>query len=157
MNYPIIKVDAFKVSGITVRTSNQDEQNPSTAQIGQLWKDFFGRDLINSVEHRILNTPIYGVYANYESDHHGMFDLTAGVKVSEADPEFDTIEITGGQYMVFDTEGSMPDRIIRGWQEVWAYFDQKDLPCTRTYTGDFEQYVDDTDIKIFIAVQPKND
>jgi ABC-type uncharacterized transport system YnjBCD substrate-binding protein len=43
--------------------------------------------------------------------------------------------------------------MIEGWQKVWAYFTD-DAPYTRLYTTDFEQMIDENDMKIFIAVKP---
>ena len=158
MTHQIKHFDTFKVTGLKTRTINTDEMNPDTAKIGQLWRDFFGRDLIGSLEARVPSTPIYGVYANYESDQHGQYDITAGVQVTanhELEDDLETIDIVTGDYMIFETKGDMPQRIIDGWMAVWAYFDDKNAPFERLYTTDFEQMIDENDIKIFIAVKAK--
>ena len=161
--------DAFTVSGLSVRTQNRDESNPKTAKIGSLWRDFFGRDLMNSISNREPNTPIYGVYSGYESDQNGFFDVNAGVRVSDvldsenderddiiqqAASEFTTVTIEAGDYMAFTTTGEMPQRIIDGWGMVWAHF-EGETTYKRRFTTDFEQYVDNDNVVIYIAVEKK--
>jgi len=159
--------DAFTVSGLSVRTQNRDESNPKTAKIGSLWRDFFGRDLMNSISNREPNTPIYGVYSGYESDQNGFFDVNAGVRVSdlldneEADVEastttneFTNIDIEAGDYMALPTTGEMPQRIIDGWGMVWAHF-EGETAYKRRFTTDFEQYIDNDNVVIYIAVEKK--
>lgn len=161
--------DAFTVSGLSIRTSNMDEANPKTAKIGQLWRDFFGRDLMNIIPNREPNTPIYGIYSGYESDHNGFFDVNASVRVSDvldsenderddiiqqAASEFTTVTIEAGDYMAFTTTGEMPQRIIDGWGMVWAHF-EGETTYKRRFTTDFEQYVDNDNVVIYIAVEKK--
>ena len=159
--------DAFTVSGLSARTQNRDESDPKTAKIGQLWRDFFGRDLMNSIPNREPNTPIYGVYSGYESDQHGLFDVNAGVRVSDVldndEPlsetdttinEFTNIDIEAGDYMAFPTTGDMPQRIIDGWGMVWAHF-EGETTYKRRFTTDFEQYIDNDNVVIYIAVEKK--
>ena len=157
MTHQIKHFDTFKVTGLKTRTINTDEMNPDTAKIGQLWRDFFGRDLIGSLEARVPSTPIYGVYANYESDQHGQYDITAGVQVTanhELEDDRETIDIVTGDYMIFETKGDMPQRIIDGWMAVWAYFDES-TNYKRRFTTDFEQYIDEDTVQICIAVSKK--
>lgn len=158
--------DAFTVSGLSTRTTNIDESNPKTAKIGQLWRDFFGRDLMSIIPNREPNTPIYGVYSGYESDQNGFFDVNAGVRISDvlddetddiikqAASEFTTITIEAGEYMAFPTVGEMPQRIIDGWGMVWAHF-EGETAYKRRFTTDFEQYVDNDNVVIYIAVEKK--
>lgn len=164
MTKQITHLDAFRVSGLSIHTQNRDEADPKTAKIGQLWRDFFGRDLIHSTPNREPNTPIYGVYSGYESDHNGFFDVNAGVRVSDVldssteqtdddTHEFTTIDIEAGDYMAFPTTGEMPQRIIDGWREVWTYFAANDSGYKRRFTTDFEQYVDEDNVVIYIAVE----
>ena len=152
MSYPLVQLDAFEVAGLPIRTSNLIESSDK-AQIPRLWSDFFAQDLFG-IEERIQGSPVYGVYTNYDSDHTGYFDVVAGVKVTAAPKtHLQTITINAGDYLVFDTHGAMPQRMIEGWQKVWAYFTD-DAPHTRLYTTDFEQMIDENDMKIFIAVKP---
>lgn len=153
MNPTLTKIESFQVAGLPIRTSNLIERSDQRL-IPTLWTDFFAQDLF-VIEERIQSSPVYGVYTHYESDHTGYFDLIAGVKVTHAPTtHLKTITIESGDYLVFDTSGAMPDRIIKGWQDVWAYF-LNDVPYERLYSTDFEQILDEQNIKIFIAVKPK--
>ena len=42
--------------------------------------------------------------------------------------------------------------VVRGWQEVWAYF-EKSGPVARAYTCDFERYPSDQTVELWIAVR----
>ncbi|TDR30731.1 GyrI-like domain-containing protein [Hydromonas duriensis] len=168
MSQQIVTFPAFTVKGLSVSSRNSDEMNPDTAKIGQLWRDFFGRDLISSIPNREPSTPIYGVYNNYESNQHGAFDLTAGVRIlntEAADAEdvaldainsdLSVVTVEAGEYMAFETQGSMPQRIIDGWAQVWTYFEKGDSSYKRRFSSDFEQYVDESNVVIYVAVEKK--
>ena len=153
MKPSIQTIESFQVAGLPIRTDNATEQTPN-GKIRPLWSDFFAQDLFEIPE-RIQGSPVYGIYTNYESDHTSEFDVIAGVKVTEAPTtHLQTVTIEAGDYLVFETKGEMPQRIIDGWMAIWQYFAQTDAPYQRRYTTDFEQMVDENDIKIFIAVQP---
>lgn len=154
MPHPLVQIKSFQVAGLPIRTNNATEQTPS-GKISALWSDFFAQDLFG-IDERIAGSPVYGVYTHYESDHMGDFDVIAGVKVTAAPTtHLQTVTIAAGDYLVFETKGEMPQRIIDGWMAVWRYFDHDAAPYQRLYTTDFEQMINDDDIKIFIAVQPK--
>ena len=154
MKPSIQTIESLQVAGLPIRTNNAVEQT-AAGQIPALWSNFFAQDLFG-IDERIQGTPVYGVYTNYESDHTGDFDVVAGVKVTAAPTtHLQTVTINAGDYLVFATKGEMPQRIIDGWMAVWAYFDDKNAPFERLYTTDFEQMIDENDIKIFIAVKAK--
>ncbi|MGL4767889.1 MAG: GyrI-like domain-containing protein [Formosimonas sp.] len=154
MIFPIVHIDSFQVAGLPIRTTNAVEQSPN-GKIPQLWQDFFAQDLFG-IDERIAGTPAYGAYVNYESDDQGAYDVIAGVKVNAApNTHLQTVKIEAGDYMVFKTTGAMPQRIIDGWQAVWAYFASSNATHERTYSTDFEQYVDEDDVAIYIAVKAR--
>lgn len=154
MSPVLTKVESFQVAGLPIRTSNLIEQSDK-GLIPNLWKDFFAQDLFD-IDERVQGTAVYGVYTHYESDKSGYFDVIAGVKVTHAPvTHLQTVMIESGDYLVFDTKGSMPERVIKGWQDVWAYFSFDSAVYQRLYTTDFEQMIDDDNIKIFIAVSRK--
>jgi predicted transcriptional regulator YdeE len=98
---------------------------------------------------------LYGVYTDYESDQDGAYTLVVGMESSEAAELPGALlaaRIHPGRYMVFQRNGSMPDVAFRTWQEVWNYFDEND-DYERAYTTDFEQYVDENGITIYIAIK----
>jgi predicted transcriptional regulator YdeE len=154
MRHSLVQIESFQVAGLPIRTNNATEQTPN-GKIFALWSDFFAQDLFG-IEERIQGSPVYGVYTHYESDHTSDFDVIAGVKVTAAPTtHLQTVTINAGDYLVFETHGEMPQRIIEGWMAVWQYFEGDDVPYQRLYTTDFEQMINENDIKIFIAVKAK--
>ncbi|MFC7421737.1 GyrI-like domain-containing protein [Iodobacter arcticus] len=144
-------VSAFTVAGLVVRTKNSDEFNPTTAKIARVWGQFFTEGLIDKIPNRLANSPVYGVYAGYESDANGLYDLTAGVSVSESSADFSTINIQAGDYLVFEARGAMPAAVIQAWGNVWAYFEQN-LQIKRSYQTDFESYIGPNEVHIYIGI-----
>ncbi len=92
------------------------------------------------------------MYSAYESDASGQYSVTAGVSVSKAAPEFDSIEISGGQYLVFETKGAMPQVVIETWARVWSFFETS-KQFKRGFTTDFEVYRGSDEVAIHIAVE----
>lgn len=144
--------DELIVSGLSVRTINQDEFNPENAKLRQLWNDFMIKKLPDLAS-RIPNTPLYGVYSDYESDDAGYYTVTAGVSVPavEFQTELATVKILKGDYLVFSAQGTMPEVIIALWQQIWSYFPNQSR-YQRTYRTDFEVYSEPEQIKIYIGV-----
>lgn len=154
MNYSepkLVKMDPFKVSGLSVRTINSDEFNSATAKLPGLWERFYSLDLMKQQD---LNTPIWGVYSDYDSDMNGYYTVTAGLSSDETllHPEFNTISIQTEDYLVFEGEGPMPKAVIETWQCVWDYF-AKNKKYKRCYKTDFECYKGNH-IAIYIGVIP---
>jgi hypothetical protein len=71
MRPKLVSIQPFVVSGLSVRTVNRDEADPSRAQLPGLWGQFYGQHLPDKVPNRTANSLIYGVYSNYESDASG--------------------------------------------------------------------------------------
>lgn len=147
--------EAINCQGITVRTSNAEEmmagQENSPAKIASLWQAFqnqFGNKINDT-------TQIYGVYHNYESDLHGKFDVTACVAVDEKslESELPTITLPTGTYLVFKKQGSMPQAVIDAWGEVWDYFTSTHCQHSRKYDVDFEKYIGNNTIEIYIGIK----
>lgn len=139
--------DAFKIAGLTVRTTNREENDPQSARIGKLWTRFFDERAYER-PHRIDDMRLYGVYSAYESDAHGAFDITTGVAVADG-PE--TVRIEAGDYLVFGGQGEMPQMVLAVWQSIWQYFEQHP-EIKRTYLSDFEAYSGPDQVAIHIGV-----
>lgn len=156
---PISKtVQAFKVSGLTVRTQNSDEMQPETAKLKKLWECFFAEHWLEKIQHKLTgNHFVYGVYSNYASDHNDFYTVTAGVAVSEAssqEKEIQTILIESGNYLVFENQGEMPKVVIEAWQAVWHYFQgHSDSALKRKYATDFEVYLDKDKVALYIGIE----
>lgn len=141
-------VDAFRVSGLTVRTTNREESAPATARLGALWGRFFGEETYASTPNRTADTRIFGVYSAYESDANGAFDVTAGVVVTDGEG---SIPIEAGNYLVFNGQGEMPQMVISTWQRIWQYFEAHPN-VARSYRSDFEAYEGPDKVAIHIGV-----
>ena len=149
-----VKIQPFKVIGISIRTSNENGQ---TAQdIGRLWNRFLSEDIINKIPSK-QETDVLSIYTNYERDHTKPYDTILGCKVDSLEnipkgmvgQSFD-----GGTYQKFISKGDLTKGVIyNSWSEIW----QKDL--NRTYTADFEIYgekaqnPEDAEVEILVAVK----
>ena len=137
------------ISGITVRTTNAAEFNPVTGKIAGLWGRFSSEGLFDSLPGKLQDSPVYGVYSNYESDYMGAFDVTAGVATSKAHGQ---LELQAGEYLVFSATGPMPQTVLQTWGVVWQYF-QSNPDVQRSYATDFEAYVGAGKVEIHIGIQ----
>jgi predicted transcriptional regulator YdeE len=140
--------DAFHVAGLTIRTTNREENEPATAHIGKLWGRFFGEETYASTPDRTGDARIFSVYSAYESDAHGAFDVTAGVAVSGSEG---SRAVEAGDYLVFTGQGEMPQMVIATWQRIWQYFEAHP-EVTRRYRSDFEAYEGPDKVAIHIGV-----
>ncbi|MBT2322477.1 GyrI-like domain-containing protein [Variovorax paradoxus] len=139
--------EAFTIAGLTVRTTNRDENDPQCARIGKLWTRFFDERAYER-PHRINDMRLYSVYSAYESDAAGAFDITTGVAVSDGPA---TVRIEAGDYLVFSGQGEMPQMVLAVWQSIWQYF-ERHPEVRRTYRSDFEAYSGPDQVAIHIGV-----
>ena len=150
-------LSAFTISGISVRTINQDEFNSNNAKIARLWDKFKADNIIDKITNKIADTPVYGVYSDYESDFNGYYTVTAGVAVNAelSAQEFSTVNIQEGNYLVFTGQGTMPQIVVETWMRIWSYFESSEAAYTRNYKTDFELYRSPQNIEIYIGVLDK--
>jgi predicted transcriptional regulator YdeE len=141
-----IELKAKTIYGLKVRTTNENEMHPETAQIGALWGAFFEKVMPYVPE----ATVGYGVYTNYESDAMGAFDVVAGTEVETAGLE--RVILQSGKYLCFEAKGTPPQAVIETWGEIWQYFTAADCPHTRTYGTDFEHYLSESEAMIYIGI-----
>lgn len=146
------RVAATRVCGVKVRTRNADERQPSSAKIGPMWQQFFAEGFYEKIPGKQPESPVYGVYSGYESDAHGLFDVTAGVSTPSPAQGFDSVVIEPGRYLVFEAHGPMPDAIINAWERVWVYFEQPGVEA-RAFVTDFEVYQADNQALIYIGIR----
>jgi len=141
-----VTLESKKIYGLKVRTTNENEMDPKKAKIGALWGDFFQQILPGVPE----GSKGYGVYANYESDAFGAFDVLAGTEVENKDLE--SIEIEAGNYLCFETKGELPQAVIDTWGEIWNYFSDEKCQDKRIFRSDFELYLSQDKAEIYIGV-----
>ncbi len=142
------------IAGISVRTSNKIESNPQKAVLPALWDRFFEEDILDQIPGKIPNSPIYGVYSDYESNRKGSYSVTAGAEAFDPKIEqngFNRIKIEAGDYLLFKGRGSMPGVVADTWQVVWNYF-SKNLQFKRRFNTDFEFYVTQESVEIYIGI-----
>ena len=146
-----VKVEAKEIQGLSIRTNNADEMEPSTAKIGLLWQEFHDEFAAILAE----DTTVYGVYFDYESDASGDFTLVAGSDMFEdwEGVSLQPVHIEAGHYLVFRAEGEMPQAVIAVWQQIWEYFSAQNCPHRRLYRTDFERYIGSDKVQVYIGVQ----
>lgn len=151
MNTQTIK--AFKVIGISVRTTN--ENNQAAQDIPALWNKFMSEGIARKIPNK-LSDELYCIYTDYESDHTKPYTTLLGCKVSTLEnipagmvgKSFAT-----GDYVPFVSKGNIMEGMVIGtWMKIWG----SDLP--RKYTADFEVYgkkaqnPENAEVDIFVAV-----
>ncbi|WP_347217722.1 GyrI-like domain-containing protein [Chryseobacterium sp.] len=149
-----VKVEPFKVIGITVRTMNENEQ--AAKDIPVLWEKFMKENVLNTIPNKIDNT-IYSIYTEYEKDHTKPYTTLLGCKVENLDhiPEGMTGKsFDGGDYVKFTAKGNLAEGlVINEWFKIW------NMDLERTFTADFEIYGEkaqnpsDAEVDILIAVK----
>lgn len=143
----LVNVESKIITGISVRTNNKIEFS-SDARLPILWSDFhksyFGKKLKPS-------SP-YGVYHKYESDLNGNYNVLAGVEDPSSSEDLETVTIEFGNYLKFSNQGPMPGAVIDLWGYIWEYFENSP-EYERSYSTDFEHYIDEEHVDIYIAVK----
>ncbi|MCU7997249.1 GyrI-like domain-containing protein [Shewanella sp. SM95] len=146
----VVYIDALPLLGLSTRTNNRAEMSVDSARIGSLWQAFFESSQLTAM----LNSPMYGVYYDYESDMNGDFSVLVG-KAIDAPVEanhFTSLELEAGKYLKFTGQGDMPQCVIDLWGQVWGYFSANDCPHQRRYQTDFEVYLSATEVEIYIGI-----
>ncbi|PKF75594.1 GyrI-like domain-containing protein [Chryseobacterium sp. PMSZPI] len=150
-----VKVEPFKVIGIAVRTTN--ENNQAATDIPALWEKFMKENVLDNIPGKIDNT-VYSIYTDYEKDHTKPYTTLLGCKVEHLDIIPDGMigqSFDGGNYVKFTTKGDLSKGlIINEWLEIWK------MDLGRIFTADFEifdqakvQNPMDAEIDILIAVK----
>jgi predicted transcriptional regulator YdeE len=148
-----LKIEPFKVIGISVRTTN--ENNQVAIDIVALWDKFLNENVLSAIPNKIDNT-VFSIYTDYESDHTKPYTTFLGCKVKNLDSVPDGMigkSFDGGDYVKFTVKGNLMDGLVaKKWSKIWGM----DLP--RVYTADFEVYGEkaqnpaNAEVDIFIAV-----
>ena len=149
------QIAPFRIAGIKVRTTNRDESSPDRAKLGSLWERFFQEGIPGKVANQVPGSAVYGVYSEYESDLNGEYSVTAGVQIdpSATGEGFNYVDVSGGEYLVFEGKGAMPEVVIETWRNVWEYFSNAS-EFKRAYITDFELYKGMDEVAIHISVSP---
>lgn len=145
---------AFKVIGISVRTTN--ENNQAAKDIPALWERFMTAGIAQQIPNK-TGDEVYSIYTAYEKDHTRPYTTLLGCRVSSFDeiPEgMEALEIAAGNYACFTATGKLSEGLVfNEWLKIWS------TPLHRKYTTDFEVYgakaqdPEHAEIPIFIAVE----
>ena len=135
MSHETVSMDAKKIIGIEVRTSNQDGQ--AGVDIPKLWERFFMEGIKEKISNKV-SEKTYACYTKYDGDHTEPYSLILGYEVSEVPSELPAgcvvHETAPSSSVHFPVEGELPQGIYETWVKVWG----SDL--NRVFTTDFEVY-----------------
>lgn len=130
-----VKIEPFKVIGIYVRTTN--ENNQAAKDIADLWGKFMNDKILEAIPNKIDNT-VYSIYTAYESDHTKPYTTILGCRVENLNDIPNGMigkSFDGGNYLKLSAKGDlMKDLIINKWLEIWK------MDLNRAFTADFEVF-----------------
>ncbi len=148
------KLEAFKIIGITVRTTN--ENGRAGTDIVALWNKFMSESIIEKIPNKIDAT-VYSIYTEYEGDHTKPYTTMLGCKVfdiNEVPKGMVAMEFNAGNYTKFTAKGDLTQAVVfNKWTEIW------EMDLDRAYTADFEVYDEksqnptNAEVAIYIAIK----
>ena len=149
-----VKIEAFHVIGISVRTTNENQQ--AAKDIPALWSRFMSEGIQAKIPNKI-DAEVLSIYTNYEGDHTKPYDTILGCRVSSLDvvPEGMVAQsFEGGSYVEFVSKGDMNQgAVYNTWLEIW------NADLDRKFTADFEVYGEkaknpaNIEVPIFVALK----
>lgn len=147
MNYNIVNLEEKIIVGVCIKTSNQDIAMGE--KIGQLWTDLYQGGVNAKIKNKV-NEYAVGLYSDYAED--GSYTVTAGNEVSRSEnKDLVTKIIASGRYAKFSAKGDMEKAVAIAWEIIWK------TELERSFTGDFEEYLDsdfeNCRIDIYIALK----
>ncbi|SDC39502.1 GyrI-like domain-containing protein [Niabella drilacis] len=147
-------IASFKVIGISVRTTN--ENNQAATDIPALWERFMKEEIARQIPNK-AGDDIYSIYTSYEKDHTRPYTTVLGCRVTSFDQVpsgMEALEIAAGNYACFTATGKMSEGFVfNEWLKIWS------TPLPRKYTTDFEVYgakaqdPEYAEVPIFIALE----
>lgn len=146
MDYKIVELEEKVMVGVSATTSNDD---PKMGEIiGNLWVDLYQGGVSEKIKNKV-NEYAIGLYSDYSEND---YVVTAGNEVSKAENnEFSIKTIPAGKYAKFSVQGHMEKAVGQAWGEIWK------MPLERSFTGDFEEYLnsdfENCEIDIYIALK----
>ncbi|MCP1222883.1 GyrI-like domain-containing protein [Sebaldella sp. S0638] len=152
MNYEIVEIPAKTMTGISIRTTNENMQ--AADDIGKLWEEFWNKNIFSFAENK-KNNKMYGVYTNYDGDYTKPYDFYACCEIEDSknnNDEFSVVSVPESKYAKFSIRGNYDESAGKLWHEIW------NTELDRKYTYDFEVYHNDGNdpenqlLEIYIAV-----
>lgn len=146
----VIHISEKTIYGLSARTNNENEMNPTSGKIAHLVTQF---DQSVKVNYQ-AGARVYSVYYDYESDASGDYTVLVGAdNVESSRVELEDVQILEGNYLVFSGSGQVPQIVFETWAKVWSYFSSENCAHTRAYSTDFEFYKNQSEIEIHIAIK----
>ena len=150
----IEKIKSFSVIGISVRTTN--ENNQAAADIPALWNKFMTEGIAQQIPNKVDNS-LYCIYTDYEKDHTKPYTTILGCKVENLDiipAGMIGKTFNEADYKKFVAKGNILEGMVfNEWIKIW------NSNVERAYTSDFGVYGEkatnpaDAEVDIFIAVK----
>ena len=146
MNYEIVNLKEKTLIGISARTGNNDPRMGEI--IGGLWNNLYASGISNRINNKV-NQYAIGLYSDYKNDG---YLVTVGNEVSKVEnDDLDVKIIPAGRYAKFSVHGHMQKAVAAAWEEIWK------MDLERSYTGDFEEYLncdfEEANIDIYVALR----
>ena len=142
MSPRVVEEKEFSIIGIEVRTNNAQEKTDKGA-IGKQWGRFYQEGLLQKIPGKVDST-IYSVYTDYQSDRNGDYTYVIGAKVSNTSAVpagMVAKKVPAQKYAVITVaNGPVQTVIAQAWQEIWSLDDKGQLGGKRAYKADFEAY-----------------
>jgi len=145
MNYEIVNLEQKIVVGISAITSNSDSKMGEI--IDGLWQKLYHGGIHTAIKNKV-NEHSIGLYSDYLDDK---YCVTVGSEVSKVENDKLTMKIIPeGKYAKFSVHGPIQKVVGEAWFEIWK------LNLNRSYTGDFEEYLnsnlENAEVNIYISL-----
>lgn len=152
MKYEIVELEEKVVSGIEIKTTNQDKK--CIQDIEKTWQKLFSEGIYEKLQNK-LNDKTIGLYTEYERDYTKPYTFIAGAETRqnvESNDEIVSKIIPKGKYAKFVITGDVKNAVGQAWKEIW------NMDLKRKYTCDFEEYQNNSkdmqqEIHIYIAIE----
>lgn len=146
MKYEVVNLKEKIIAGVSAVTSNNSPE--MTEVIGDLWARLYEGGINQSIKNKV-NSYAIGLYSDYSGDK---YTVTVGNEVFKAENDELTVKvIPAGRYARFSIHGNMVTAVAEAWGEIW------EMNLDRSFTGDFEEYLnsddENADIDIYIALK----
>ncbi len=146
MKYEVVNLEEKVIAGISAVTSNNSPK--MTEVIGKLWAELYQGGISQNIKNKV-NSYAIGLYSDYSGDN---YTVTVGNEISKPENDEITVKvIPAGRYAKFSVHGNMVAAVAEAWSEIWK------MNLDRSFTGDFEEYLnsddENADIDIYIALK----
>lgn len=150
----MIQKPSFHIIGISIRTSNENEQ--ASTDIPALWNKFFAEGILAKIPNKV-NSNLHCIYTDYEKDHTAPYTTILGCQVENLKEVPDGLigkTFPEANYEVFTAKGNlMEGAVYNEWTKIW------NADISRTFIADFEVYgekshnPENAEVDIFIGIR----